>query len=269
MPTPMQKERLADLDVRNLAEALVTIAREVRRAVPAGDHATITQAFHEVRSAADVAAGEQGLLLQVAEAFLRAMANADLGVAEVALRRFVNDHGAQGTSVLTHAASTSGLSRSAQSQFDDEVRAGLAELVKVGALRTLKDGRLDVRPSLRGVVRDLVEPLAFRLWARVEEARAHAAYQPPSRHDTSAVIVASRVGVSERQASDHLRVHPLTLNHPLHNGGAPLRKVVPAQRYVRGVLRPEADAIPSLVGANRKTHQDGTSHVIVREQSAN
>lgn len=269
MPTPMQKEGLADLDVRALAEALVTISREVRRAVAAGDQATIARAFDEVRSAADTAAGEQGLLLQVAEAFLRAMTNADLGVAEAALRRFVSAHGAQGTSVLTHAASTAGLSPAAQSQCDENVRAGLAELIKVGALRALKDGRLDVRPSLRGVVRDLVEPLAFRLWARVEEARAHAAYQPRSSHDTSAVIVASRIGVSERQASDHLRVHPLTLSHSVQSGGEPIKKVVPPRRYVRGVLDAGADALPSLVGAHRRTQQDGTSQVIVSDQSAN
>ena len=274
MSDPMTKGSLAALELPALAESLVTISREVRRAVASGDQATIARVLDEVRSAADVAAGERGLLLQVAEAFLRAMANTDLGVAERAVRTFVSSHGSHATSLLAHAVSSAGIPAAVVEKTAANVRADLQLLVRVGALRQLHDGRLDVRPSLRGVVRDLIEPLAFRLWSRVEEARAHAAYQERGR-DTAAVIIATRVGVSERQAEDHLRSHPLTIQVAAQGGSVPAGLVL---------ARPERYARPRFVASGQggevtfdvpvlPTAQDDAQRVgnmtIVRSQDAN
>jgi len=270
----MPKAGLADLEIAALAEALVTMSREMRRAVAAGDHAAIARTLDEVRSAADAAAGEAGLMLQVAESFLRAMANTDLGVAERALRQFVSAFSSHATSLLAHAASPAGIPAAGVEKLDARVRAELDALVRVGALRRLHDRRLDVRPSLRGVVRDLVEPLAFRLWAQVEEARAHAAFQD-RKHETAALIIANRVGVSERQAEDHLRAHPLTTQGATQGATSPMRAVVLArgERYARPALaHGEAGSVVLDVPVFPTVPDDvqRIGHVaIVRNQEAN
>lgn len=248
MSVPMEAP-LANLELPQVVERLVALAKETRRAVAAGDYATVARILDEVREAADLGTGDTTLVLQVAEAFLRAVANADLGTSEKALRAFATRHGSISSQLLAQAASV-GIPPAVVVALDHSVRGDLDDLVNVGALRRLSDERIDVRPSLRGVVRDLVEPLAFRLWSRVQEARAHAAYQ---RHGgpTAAAIIASQVGVAERQAEEHLRIHPLS-PQGIEQGARrekPIRSVVFSRRekWLRKVFPETPDAAETTV----------------------
>jgi hypothetical protein len=190
-----------------VTEALLSIARRVRTAVAAGDRMSIGTALDEVRQAADVASGEPLRLLEVAEAFLRAALGSHWGRRERLLRLFVADHGEEAR-VQLEAALRGRLQ--VEQVGTPQARAALAELVEVGALRHLDNQRLDVPPSMKGVIKEIISPVSFRLWDWVQRARAKAALEHPRDHDLQAQTLVADLGVSESEAQRHLRSFPLT-----------------------------------------------------------
>jgi hypothetical protein len=91
--------------------------------------------------------------------------------------------------------------------LEPAVRLGLESLVAVGALERTQRG-LGLRRSAEPMVRDLLEPLAFRLWRRVEGCRQQIALSsmPP---ELASGYLAAELGVDETQALRHLSSAPV------------------------------------------------------------
>lgn len=195
---------LHQLDVDDLAEKLVEFAQLARKLVDRGQVLEVADLLSSVRAAADGSIGPKLALLEVAEAFLRTLSRSDLGKTEVALRRFAVSQPDGGASILGPLASGSSIEANAVKALG---RIG-QELIDVGALRVLDGGRCDLRPSLRALARDLVEPAAFRMWRRVNEARGMVGLGR-MKGEQAAAYIASEFGVTQQQAEQHLKHSPL------------------------------------------------------------
>ena len=144
-------------------------------------------------------------MLEVAQAFLEAAVGSPLGRREMLLQEFVAQFPEVHREVLTSALA----GRLSLASLNDPVlRQALQTLCDAGALRSA-DGRTDVPPSMRGVVRGMLEPLSLRLWRAVRNARARAAHQSPLDVDVQATILEGELGLSDPDARAHLREFPL------------------------------------------------------------
>lgn len=205
----------------DLVERLVSLARQARTYAEQGQSLELAELLAQVREDAAQATGAALDLLEVAGAFLRALARSDMGKAEVALRRFALAQEDSGASFLGPLVDGGSITPAAV----DALGPGGRELVDVGVLRQLPAGRYDLRPSLRAIARDLIEPAPFRLWRRVEAARRSAAANG-LKEQPAAALLAGRLGVSEAQARQHLR------GAPLHAVFADQRTIIPRERVV-------------------------------------
>ena len=156
---------LLSLDPDGLAERLVGIAQEARELVAEGQIEDLADLLDQVRAAADRATGSALALLEVAEAFLRAIAQTNLGKPEIALRFFAAE---VAPAVLSILGDGGALGAAAIDELGDGARA----LIAVGALRRRGADRYDLRPSLRVLARHLARPAPQRVWPRVFAARA-------------------------------------------------------------------------------------------------
>lgn len=200
-------ENLHELAPADLTERLLAVAREARLAMQSDDPLVLHDLLVAVRRGADAAEGEQAELLQIAEAFLRALARSDLGRTEVALRRFVVREPEGAEELLVPLASGTSVSSEEAHRLAGESFEGLVE---VGALRVLPGDRVDLRPALRGLARDLVEPLALRMWRRVRDARAVVSQPTFKRSEERAAFLSGQLGITRDQAMRHLRTAPLS-----------------------------------------------------------
>lgn len=196
---------LLDLEQDELAERLVGIAQEARRLVEQDKTVELADLLGRVRAAANQATGPALDLLEVAEAFLRTLARSDLGKTEIALRRFAASQPDGAAAFLAPLIEGATVGADAVETLGDLGRG----LVEVGALRAVASDRFDLRPSLRGLARDLVEPAPFRMWRRVGAARAVAGLGKMSV-EHAAGYLSSEFGVTQHQAEQHLRRAPLT-----------------------------------------------------------
>ena len=248
--------KLEELPSEVLAERLVEMAQRARRLAADGDVVELGDMFASVRSAAERASGEALRLLDVTEAFFRALVRTDIGRTELALRRFALAQEDAGAAVLLPLADGESITRE---EVDALGPLGHA-LVEVGALREVAGNRLDLRPSLRSLARDLVEPAAFRLWRRVELARAAASLSRMS-DPQAAALLAAELGATQPQATRHLRSYPITVT-----GGAPViapmeprgfiyrqRHGEPEQREERGRPRSQPTGIFTGVSGQDET----------------
>lgn len=208
---PMAKLDLsAEMQPDELGELLVGFAQQARRLAQQGDVARLHQMLSSVRAAADEAAGEQLRLLELAESFLRAIARSDLGRTEVELRRFVLEHADNAGAFLRALLERGWVTQEDFEGLPHVARDAAQALQQVGALRGLPHGRWDIRPSLRGVARDLVSPPALRMWERVESVRAQAS-RDALNAQKAAELLASSLGITEKESLRHLSQHPLAL----------------------------------------------------------
>lgn len=197
---------LLALDLDELAEALVAVAQSARKLSDNDRIVELADLLSTVRSAADEATGPSLALLEVSEAFLRALARTDLGKAEIALRRFAMAQSDGGAAILRPLAEGRPLETEGLEALGDAGR----DLINVGVLRALPGGKtFDLRPSLRALARDLVEPVAFRMWRRVDAARGMAGIGRMNPTQTAAYL-AGELGVTTQQAAGYLRSSPLT-----------------------------------------------------------
>lgn len=198
-----------------VAEELVKIAQRSRQLAQDGHIVELHALLEDVRTRADGAAGPELLLLEVGEAFLRAIARSDLGRTELALRRFVVEHPEASEKFISALLERRRLLRSEVEELASEVRASVQALIDVGALRELDDGAaLDLRPSMRGIARDLISPPAFRLWRRVQQLRTRVVREG-IRGDAAAHLLAAELGVTLPEARQHLAGHPTATRYPL------------------------------------------------------
>jgi hypothetical protein len=246
---------LLGLDDNELAEQLVQIAQAARKLVEQGDLVELANLLTAVREAGNDAVGGRLALLEVSEAFLRALARSDLGKTEVALRRFAIAQADAGASFLSPLADGGSICVEELAALGEAGR----ELVDVGVLRALDRERFDLRPSLRSLARDLVEPAAFRTWRRVTTARTMAALGKMTS-EQAAGYLASEFGVTQRQAELHLQRAPLMAGTLAHQAPVPVRHRtnlrVLYQRSMGESLRSDEmvitrDAVPDQADASR------------------
>jgi hypothetical protein len=219
----MKQTNLADLDFDALAAQMVAIAQHGRKLAVEGDVVQLHDLLEEVRVAANAAGGERLALLEVAEAFLRAMARSDLGRSELALRRMFAEHPEISEALFTRLLKPATLMEEELLDKTGEARGQIQELIDLGVLRRV--GKMfDVRPSLRTLARDLLEPAAFRMWRRVNDTRAEiqrAKMKPPE----ASGHLAAKLGITMVQASAHLESHPIRQTLRLIEGLAGQQRV--------------------------------------------
>lgn len=203
----MDPLRLAELDIDILAEHLVAMAQQARKLATEGTVVELHDLLQQVHESARTAGGEQLALLEVAEAFLRALARSDLGRSELALRRLFAQHPDPAEELFTRLLEPASISEEDLFEMVGHARASVEMLIELGVLR--RNGRVfDLSPSMRPIARELVEPAAFRMWRQVNEARSQIALarmkQPAAEGHLSA-----HLGITRQQAAAHLRAHPL------------------------------------------------------------
>lgn len=199
---------LDDLSVDDLAERLVAIAQRARKLSDEDAGVVLHEMLQEVRTAADSASGEALALLEVAEAFLRALARSDLGKAELALRRLMVEQAETAEAVFSELIDSRHVSVAEIDRLEPDVRARFEALFELGVLRRKADATFDLRPSMRALARDLLEPAVIRMWRRVQNARAVAGASH-MREDQAAYFVASQLAVTTQQARSFLRTDPV------------------------------------------------------------
>jgi hypothetical protein len=198
---------LADLDFDTLAEHLVAMAQRARKLAAEGAVVGLHDLLQQVRQSASAAGGERLALLDVAEAFLRALARSDLGRSEIALRRLFAEHSELAEGLFTRLLKPASITEEDLFEIAGDARGDLETLIELGVLR--RNGKaLDLRPSMRSIARDLLEPAAFRMWRHVRNARVHTA-QARMKPPVAAGYLSAQLGVTQQQAASHLGAHPL------------------------------------------------------------
>jgi hypothetical protein len=221
---PERAEDLARLAPDELCERLAKLAAEARKDAVEGRIGELARKLEDVKAAAAVASGEQLRLLEVAEAFLRAMSRTDLGRREVALHVFFMRHPREAYALFSKLLSPASLGVEEQRALPEEVQEGLVELVRVGALR--RDGdALALSPAVIAVARELREPAVLRMWRAVEQCRKDIA-QDGLNIEEGARFLSGRLGITVEQGRRHLEEHPavrhrMPLVHPSMQGMKP------------------------------------------------
>lgn len=203
----LEASELASLDPDRLCEHLVQLASEAKRQAMEGHLGWIHRHRENIREAAAVASGEQLRLLEVAEAFLTGMARMDLGQREVALYMFFARHPREADALFARLLEPSPLRAADMESHSDDVRNGVAELVKVGVLRRVGDD-LGLSPTMVPIVRELREPAAIRMWLQVERCRKEIG--SALRGTEGARYLASHLGITQEQASRYLERYPVS-----------------------------------------------------------
>jgi hypothetical protein len=215
----MEPPGLATLTTDALAEHLLGVARRARKLAVEGDVIGLHDLLEGVRLAADDASGERLALLEVAEAFLRALARADLGRSEIALRRLFAEQPHVAEAIATRLLKAGvQLSEDELMGLAGEGRTRVLELIELGVFRRVGKA-FDLRPALRPLARDLLEPVVLRMWRRVHEARAQIGYAGRKPEEATAILSA-QLGITQRQAEAHFATHPLTQSTSVAQGMA-------------------------------------------------
>lgn len=199
--------KLLELDDDALAEELIAMAQAARRAANEGDAGASLDMLSHVRDAVAEASGSRLALLEVAEAFLRALARSDMGTREVALSVFFARHPEEAHHLVGSMLRAEAVSIRRLVSLSPEVRETIDGLVRQGVFRE-REARMELAPALRPLAQDLHEPVAFRMWRAVEAARSKLAGGRLTTREAASVLAAS-LGVSEEQALWHLAHAPL------------------------------------------------------------
>lgn len=194
----------------DLAEALVERAGLARRYALEDNVVGLQDLVAEIRGAAAKAQGVPLLLLEVAEAFVAALARTGLGRIELELRRFVVEQPDEAERLLATLLGRGQISRAERQQLEPRTLDWVVKLLQVGTLRELPHGGLDLRPSVRALANDLLSPPPFRMWRQVQAWR-HSAVDRRLANGDAISDLAAQFGVSEREAERYLGSNPLTV----------------------------------------------------------
>jgi hypothetical protein len=196
-------ERLAAVALR-----LLEVARQARAFHVEGNLVALGELLRSIRAEADEAAAPESYLWAIAEEFLRTLSRTDLGDMELALHRFGSAFPEDAESLFTTFAEKGRVQVDQLERLPSEVRNALDLLRKGGCVHVAENGALVLRPSLLGVVHDLVAHPMFRAWCEVQGAREKASVLVSEKE--RAVALASLLRVGERDALMHLRKHPVS-----------------------------------------------------------
>lgn len=204
---PIAPRELAAMEPSALSAWLIERARDAQMMFLSEDYLGLKRLLDTLSEASGDASGEQRDLLEVAEAFVKPLGARYLGGRELAIRAFLHAQGPQGESLLATLLEKGGIAKSALERFPAELQAALRPLLETGVLLSIEN-RCVLAAGAAAIVRDLLEPPAFRFWAAVERAR----WATLGRSEQEASqIIAAQTGVLTDEASRFLRAHPLPL----------------------------------------------------------
>jgi hypothetical protein len=191
------------LSTAELARRVIAIARDVPRALREDDLPTLASYRTELDAAVDMATGANLAVVEVAHALFKyALPSAREEVVD--LRVLLDDE--TGASMLERIARDEPVQTRIVASLSEPARGALARLEERGVI--VRRGEVFTVPaSQKKLVRDEIEPLAFRSWRLVENARQHASVVEEKNQPD---VVAALLGVSEAQARAHLSSAPLT-----------------------------------------------------------
>jgi hypothetical protein len=200
--------RAHELSAVELTKLVVAIARDVARAKREEDYASLSSRRDEIRRAIPMASATNLWLLEVAEAFL-AYALPGLRPEAEHVRVIVRDE--TGASILDRMLKGEVVGARAEQALPAHLRGAFASLHELGVV-VRNDDRLEIAARFRALVRDEMDPLAFRLWRRVQDARARVAWIRDGSDRARAL--AGLVGVTTEQATLHLQDAPFPVAAP-------------------------------------------------------
>lgn len=206
----MDAKDLSGLDDGQLEEELLGLAAEAQQALRQEDYARLAEMKRKLRDAAPSFRGIRLALIEVAESFLSVMAGTDLSPQELAVRSLLARAPDDGHQLLDALLDGPAIPRT---RIGPKLRDGVSQLLACGVL-VERDGSVSLSRAAVSWVRELTEPLPFRMWHAVETARSRVASRPLSS-DAAAAIFAGCLGVSSAQANHFLRQHP---TRPRPNG---------------------------------------------------
>lgn len=189
------------MPARSLATWLIERAKDARAQLLEDDLLALRETFTVIRAGAELATGDQRDLLEVAEAFFAPLARNQLSRQQIELREFVRLHGEAAEGLLHKFLDEKSISLTALPSGPAEFRRFLTRLQDIGVLIE-RGAYLSISPMAEPVVRELMDPLAFRVWARVEQVRREAEAAP---EDQRPLVLAGQLGVTEAQAKRFLR----------------------------------------------------------------
>jgi hypothetical protein len=202
-------DTLAALDTDGLTEWLVGAARELRNAVAERNDAAVAETLRLVRNAGMRASGPTVALLDVAEAFLKLLGRGNDDPRAMAVHRFLASDSIKASRVLDRLLQREALASTDLAGLPAAVAEGIQSLVDVGVLKVTTRGHVIV-PQAFSVVTDVFDPLAFRHWRRVDQARSSA--MGLNAEDRSTYL-ASALAVTPQQAQRFLQQSPLPVPH--------------------------------------------------------
>jgi hypothetical protein len=198
MTLPAPRE-LAEMGADELAEKLVTLALACRDAARTGDFVEPLEELEALQEAARFASAENLALLEVAIAMLKALTRSTQTIPELAVQRLLRE--SEHAEKLLRRLLEAPLERSEIARDERVTRDILDRLAKVGVVRS--GSSFDIAPSYRRLVEDLIEPVSFRMWRAVDEARAFIA-AADLNNNQGAEYLSAHLGVSQGQAHSHL-----------------------------------------------------------------
>ncbi len=132
---PITSRELLDLGLHALAERLLKLADEARADAVAGDVLALGAMRDALRAASDGASGASLSLLEVAAAFVEALARTDLSPAELAVRAFCVRHPEDAATIFGALLADDHLDARELARLSADVRAHVAVLVDRGVVR--------------------------------------------------------------------------------------------------------------------------------------
>jgi len=190
-----------------LVEKLLQIAKRLKSEDGGADPIAAIEALREVREIADSSAGTLRALAEVAEGFLRVIARGEGSDRAMAVYRFIRECDAddgRARATLRSVLSAHGLGI----VINGEAAPSFLDLFKTAVLVKGSDDKYRVMPSVRRMVQNAVDPLHFRMWQWVEDARDEVGRREHNRKD-NAKILAGKIGCTVDEARDYLQRFPL------------------------------------------------------------
>lgn len=195
---------LQKLEEPDLLDRILALASRAKAALATGDVAFLGRLRDGLRRAARGMDGAPLQLVEVAEAFVEAMARSDIRPAEQALLDALDVGGEAAASLLLTLARRRTMPESAARKTIGEPR--LSALVESGVLDRV-EGDLVLRQGYVALVTELAEPAPLRHWRIVAEIRNQVAYSGLDGSSAIALLV-DRTGISDAVAANHFERFP-------------------------------------------------------------
>lgn len=247
------------MNIPDLQDYLIETAEAAKDAIVAQDFSAVENSRKQLQGWADVVTGPKLALIEVALAFLDNLVGKRAHEPALVAQRFLDTWPRESASFFDDLVRGHGVEVSATKRWPAGARFQLETLEKVGVLLRDEDHAYYLAPTSRDWLREMVEPVQFRMWRIVNSARARASTLIDN--DARITALAILTGASESQARLHMERTPLpTAPRAVHVSGPRWRRQgnkAPEQatRHPR-VLPNIAVGVPSTVGGAVRNDAD-------------